>query len=267
MTDTYENGSKASSPDRIQALQLGMRILESLAGSEDGKGVTALARELGTSKTRIFRHLQTLKDGNYVIQDEETERYGLGLRLYFLGEAIAERFDLIAASRRDVRRLRDKLDQTVQVSSVLDEELVILFVARGRALINIGMRVGSRYGIHSTAGGKIYMAFGPPSVVEKVLAGPLENFTDKTITNPDEIRAELERVKHLGWASAPEETLIGINVLAAPIFGRDGLLTGSIAVMGSVQMIPTDPPQEMTEALTDAAVRISRNLGWEISRK
>jgi len=266
MSDTQDNGHKVNPADRIQALQLGMRVLESLAQSENGMGVSALARELGTSKTRIYRHLQTLKDSKYVVQDKETERYSLGLRLYFLGEAIAERFDLIAASRRDVRRLRDKLDQTVQVSSVIGEELVILFVARGRGMIDIGMRVGSRYGIHSTAGGKIYMAFGPPSVAEKVLAGPLNKYTDKTVTNPTEIRAELDRVKRKGWAGAPEETLIGVNVLSAPIFGRDGLLAGSIAALGSVQMIPADPPREMIEALKDTAARISRNLGWEPSR-
>jgi hypothetical protein len=52
----------------VQAVVLALRILEHLAHDGRPVGVTALARALGTTKSRIHRHLQTLAQEGYILQ-------------------------------------------------------------------------------------------------------------------------------------------------------------------------------------------------------
>ena len=86
--------------DGVQAVVLTLQILEMLAFGGEAARVTDLASALGTSKTRIFRHLQTLVALGYIVQDTNTDRYGAGVRLAQLGLASANQFDLLSVSRQ-----------------------------------------------------------------------------------------------------------------------------------------------------------------------
>jgi hypothetical protein len=37
---------------------------------------------------------------------------------------------------------------------------------------------------------------------------------------------------------------------------------GAVAIAGSIQSVPASPPPEQIKAVTQAAARISRKLGW-----
>jgi len=246
----------------VQSVELTLRILENLAAAGTAKGVTQLGKELKTTKTRIYRHLQTLAQAGYVVQESETEHYRAGVKLYFLGQSMADNFDVIAAGRNEAIALRDKWGHSVQISVTLDFKLVILFIARPLGPFDIGQRVGSTYPVHCTAGGKIYLAFENSDVEALLANGPLERYTKHTLTERDELLREIEKVRTQGWAGVPNESRLGVNAISAPIFNQDGRLEASIAILGSVEQIPAQPPKEMLESLLGTAERISRNSGW-----
>src|SRR3712207_4170567 len=102
-----ENGKKEPGPDAVQAVVLALRLLEYLASQRKPVGVTALAAALGTTKSRIHRHLRTLVQLDYIVQSEETERYRVGTRLLTLGRAVSETFDLANAAQEVLGKLRD----------------------------------------------------------------------------------------------------------------------------------------------------------------
>jgi DNA-binding IclR family transcriptional regulator len=70
------------------------------------------------------------------------------------------------------------------------------------------------------------------------------------------------QVKARGWATAPNRVLQGVNGLAAPLFNHAGGYVGAVAIAGSIQYIPASPSKAQIRAVTQAAVRISRKLGW-----
>ena len=76
------------------------------------------------------------------------------------------------------------------------------------------------------------------------------------------LKAEIKRVRKQGWAVAPEEVLTGINALAAPVFGAQGTLAGTITVLGSVQFLQAVPAPEQVAAVLNAAGAISDRLGY-----
>jgi DNA-binding IclR family transcriptional regulator len=86
--------------------------------------------------------------------------------------------------------------------------------------------------------------------------------TEHTIATPSALRAEIEQIRHQGWATAPNEALIGINTLAAPIFESSGAMVGAVAIVDSVQCLPPVPAPEQIAAVIEAARAVSSEFGY-----
>ena len=246
----------------IESVHVLLDLLELLARSEKGGGVTELASALGTSKARVYRYLRTLMSRGYVSQDSELDRYHLGIQLYLLGQSLADRLDLVRATRRPGLNLRDELGLTVTVMSPIDGKLVCVGLWRGRMPVEISLQIGANFPFHSTSGGKLALAYRPAAVPAGAIEGPHPRYTEKTITDPRELAAEVETCRRRGWATAADESLPGINALAAPIFNHAGGFVGTIAVVGSVQVLPANPDTKMIHAVVKAARDASWELGW-----
>ena len=246
----------------VQAVVLALRILERLAQEGRPMGVTALATALETTKSRIWRHLQTLVQQGYIVQSGETERYRIGARLVALGRAAGDSLDLVNAAYRAIRDLRDSLGHFSVISQVEAEGVRILSTVSGKSAIEIGVKQGSLLPFHSSAQGKIALAFGDESLRATVLNTRLEKNTPQTIVAPGALRREIEHVRRQGWAMAPNEAVIGLNALASPVFDANGSLVGAVAIVDSVQFITGEPTSEQVERTHVAGRRISASLGY-----
>ena len=249
--------------ESIQSVVLALRILENLTESSEEKGVTQLARELGTTKARVFRHLYTLRERGYVIQNEKSQKNRIGLRVFLLGRQVGEGIDVLKAVRPAMERLRDRTGQTAVLAGVLDGHATIIDFRMGTAdPIQIGLRPGTTFELHATALGRVLLAFGPPSTLERALGGEMAKLTEHTVTDPATLRAQVAQVKKQGWSTAPEETFLGINALAAPVFFHDGGLAGALAIVGPVRSVPGAPDVRQLEELLHCSRGASRALGW-----
>lgn len=251
---------KDQTVDGVQAVVLTVQLLEVLAFGGESARVTDLARTLGTSKTRIFRHLQTLVALGYIVQDSNTDRYRSGIRLAQLGLATANQFDLLSISRPVMRKVRDTLGHTVVLSKVEGGRVYALEQVDGPSLLRIGVVIGSPLGLHSSAQGKLVLAFGATDLLDATIKGGLAATASRTITSPDRLRREITSVRAQGWAVAPSETLTGLNALAVPIFEAGNRLVGTMAILGSVDEIPRRPTPRYIASMREAARDISTNL-------
>jgi IclR family transcriptional regulator, KDG regulon repressor len=245
----------------VQAVVLALRILEHLAHDGRPVGVTALARALGTTKSRIHRHLQTLAQEGYILQAADTERYQVGARLAALGRLAGDTFDLASVAAGTLRELRDTLGHFSVVSEVEPEGIRVLATMPGKSSVEIGVKRGSLLSLHGSAQGKVALAFGDESLRQNAFRSRLELLTPKTIVSPAVLRRELDLVRRRGWAVAPNEALIGVNALAAPVFGATGALVGTVAIVDSIQFIEEEPTAEQVERVREAGWRISAALG------
>jgi DNA-binding IclR family transcriptional regulator len=247
----------------LESVDLTLRLIELLADSREPRGVTDVARELGISKPRAHRHLRALVQRGYARQDPRTEGYEIGIRVLALGEAVRDRFDVVGAIRPAMGPLREATGMAVTASSLVEGAVIVLEMIQGRALIEFGIRPGARLDFHASAHGLIALAFGPPALMDDVLSGPLKAWTNYTLTDPSAVRAEVERVRRQGWATAIDAVLIGVNALAAPVFDHRGDWRGAVAVVGASQFIPRTPSDRDIALVTEAAAEASRRLGWK----
>jgi DNA-binding IclR family transcriptional regulator len=242
---------------------MALKLVAHLSRQAEPVGVTAIAEALGTTKSRIYRHLQTLLQQGYARQEPISERYHIGPALINIGLSISENYDLGGMARSALIGLRDALGHSAVVSRIEPDGIRVLLTLSGKSPIEIGVKPGSLLPLHATGQGKVTLAFGPQEMRERILGSELEALTPHTITTSRALAAELARVKKQGWATAPNETLIGMNALAAPVFDGRGVLAGTISIVDSIQYIPAVPRPEQIKQTLIAAAKVSASLGYK----
>jgi IclR family transcriptional regulator, KDG regulon repressor len=244
----------------VRSVQLALDVLERVAFSGEELGVTQLAERLKVTKGSVHRHLLTLVERGYLVQNPVTTRYAIGAKSRLLAR-LAPDTDLVQIAEGPMRELRDALGHTVVLSAMTPRGALVLNTVQGTSAIEIGVRPGSELSFHGSAQGKILLVFSPRPQQERVLARPLERFTTHTIVEPKRIEDEITRAMRDGYVAAPEEAMLGINAIAAPIFDNKDAAIASLAVVGSIQFLPPKADAATVSALKAAAHQISRKLG------
>jgi DNA-binding IclR family transcriptional regulator len=243
----------------IQSARVAIAIVELLA-RHDELGVSEIARATGTTKARVFRHLRTLLGLGYAVQKPGSDRYARGPRMIALARMLdlSAEDGLVELARPVLQRLHQHFPHSFNLSLVHGEQVSIVESMPGKALIGITVRLNEPIPLHATAAGKLFLAErlarGAP------LPGKRAGFTEATITDDGALRAELERIGERGWADAPEQSMLGINAVSAPIRDHRGELVAMVSAMDSIQFIPPAAPQRLVDALREAAAEIGHRI-------
>ena len=248
----------------VRSVQLALDVLEAVAFSDDELGVTQIASRLGIAKGSVFRHLSTLVDRGYLNQNAVTARYSVGPKSRVLAR-IAPETDLVQIAEGPMRELRDRIGQTVVLSSLTPRGALVIYAVPSTSPIEIGVRPGSELSFHASGQGKVLLAFSPRPFQDRVLARELQKLTDKTVIDRDALERELSKVQKDGYAAAPEESLLGINAIAAPVFDSHDAAVAAVALVGSIQFLPATPGDQIIAALKSCGEQISRKFGHSSS--
>jgi DNA-binding IclR family transcriptional regulator len=237
----------------IQAVVLALDVIDCIARQGGSVGVTALSVALGTSKSRIYRHLRTLVEQGYLVQALDSEKYRIGSRLITLGRLVSQNTDILGAALGPMRDLRDALGLSVVVSQFEDDGVCVLETLRSNAVVEIGVKPGSILEFHNSSQGRVALAFAPEAMRGRLAPK----------SNGSALDEALDLIRRQGWGVSPNQPAIGINTLAAPFFDAGGLLAGTLAVVGSVQFIEPQPTSDQIRLVVAAAERITQTLGGQ----
>ena len=183
-------------------------------------------------------------------------------RLISLGRQVSENNSLVNAAHYPMRELCETLGHSCVLSQIEEDGARVLLTVPGKSSIEIGVKPGSLLQFNNSAQGKVALAFSPEANIERVLAQPLERTTPNTITDPDRFREHLALVRKRGWATAANESAIGLNALAFPLFDEMGAVVGSVAIVDLFQFIEAEPTAEQISETARTARRIWQNLGY-----
>ena len=240
---------------RVASAQRSLAILEVLA-EEPTLGTNEIARRLGTSASTTSRQLATLVEAGLVEHVPATGRYRLGIRLVALATSVLARLDVRAIAHPHLEALAAELGETATLSVPADPDAITVDVVRSPRYIADGSQLGRPSIAHASAAGKVMLAF------DGVRAAPeLQAYTPRTITDPSELEAEVERVRRRGWADAFAEREIGLNAIAAPVWASDGALAGIIALQGPIPRFGRAAARTALPVLRERADAISTELG------
>ena len=227
-------------------------------------GLTDLASKLGELKPRMYRHLSTMKTLGIVIQDARSGRYGLGGKLFALGEAALEQFDLRSVASPYLTRLRDQTRQTAILSVSVNGEPIVLSCVEYLDRMSISSRPGNRPPPHCSSQGRIALAFTDGATRRRILGRKLVAFTVHSIINREAIDARLHLIRERLFEDANDEVRMGLNALSAPVFRDDNQLAGIIGIIGTSSEIGAPPAKQLITTLHRLAGTLSAQLNCRI---
>jgi IclR family transcriptional regulator, KDG regulon repressor len=243
-------------------------VVEALAETKAGAGVTELSRKLNQPKATVFRVLYTLQELGYVQKLPSTESYRLTDQLEGLAGGRIK-VALKRAARPAMERLLGRFEQTVNLA-ILDQghgQVQYLEMLEGLRSIRMAATVNTYAPLHATAVGKSILAFLDPVTVDQVLTrNPPVKLTPKTITSVPALLTHLRKVRDRGYAVDNEETELGARCIAAPIFDSRGVPFAAISVSGPLSHIKHSQLDQVAAVVRRECGRISEQLGYISAR-
>ena len=228
-------------------------------------GVTEIARELGLSKAVVHRILQSLATRSLVRAEAGTREYRLGPGAIALGARAMRDFDLRQAAQPTLRRMRDVTTETTTLSARLQDSRIYLDQYESPQEIKMTVELGRPYPLHAGASSRAILAFLPEETIERIMARGLDRLTSETIRSPRELRRRLAETRVCGYAISKGERQSAAGSVAAPVFGIDGAVVGSISVCGPVDRFDDAAVNRYLPIVQSGAAEISRTLGWDES--
>lgn len=212
-----------------QSLSRGLELLTLLG--ERSQSLDELADSIGVHKTTVLRLLRTMEEHRFVWHDRE-HRYHLGARLSAIGDAGIRQQMVKTAAAGHLRDLSNRTGgQAVHLAILEGENAVYLDKVESTHAVRMYSRVGLPAPLHATGVGKVLLAGRSTREREAIVAGlTLTPLTDRTLTTPSALLAELERVAERGWAEDAAEHETFINCIAAGIHDEFGQVVAAVSI-------------------------------------
>ena len=254
--------SKDKQPDSVSSVQKVFGILQALSEERD-HGITELAQRLMMSKSTVYRFLQTMKSLGYVAQEGESEKYSLTLKLFEMGSKALQNIDLIRSADVQMRELSRLTKETIHLGA-LDEDSIV-YVHKIDSLYNLRMssRIGRRNPLHSTALGKVLLAWRSREDINDILQRITFTInTANTLSDAGALIDVLSQVRKQGYGEDNEEQEEGVCCIAVPIFDRFGVAVSGLSISFPTLRFPASNKHTYVAMLHEAGRRLSAELGY-----
>ncbi|MGN6483936.1 MAG: IclR family transcriptional regulator, partial [Thermomicrobiales bacterium] len=248
--------------DGVKSAHRALAILELLAQSDRPMTFAEIGTALSLPRSSLFGLLNTLRDRGWIDLAEGERGYRLGIRTLEAGNAYQRSLDLLVIAKPHMERIRDALDETVQISVLEGRRNIYLDKVEGGQRLRLDSEVGRRLPAHATALGKVLLADLPDDAIGTLFDGiDLETFTATTIPSLDALRKELAAIRERGFAEDREEHTVGVRCFAYPIRNHTGRTIAALSVSFPTVRFTPERGESARTLLGDATHAISMRLG------
>lgn len=229
---------------RAPSVERALKILELVAESSSGLGISELARLLAINKGTVFGLCQQLEEGGALARDPLSKRYGLGPLVATLAGRGFVHARLRDVAGPELTRLRDELKESVFLGVLGRGEVTVVDTRQPPGVIRIAAGPGTRLPLTAGAVGKVFLAGLAPAKLEQIMAQGLKAHTSQTVADPQIFRQQVDKVRRQGYALEQDEYLLGgLGGVAVPL-GAQGGPAGCPVVHRLHQRAQPRPPGE-----------------------
>lgn len=248
----------------VQSIERALTILNKLSEYPNGLQVTRLSEQVGLTKSTVHRLLTTLSNMNYVVKDEETDKYKLGLQILFLSRNLLNNNDVITVAKPYLEKLSLEVNETVHLCIENLGEIVYIDKIESNQTVRMFSRIGSRAPMYCTAVGKVLLSGMDQEKFDSILSKTeFIAKTPTTITSQEQLLEEIEKIKIEGYALDNSENEEVLRCIAAPIYDHKGKIIASFSISGPNNRVTMDLINEtLIEKMKHYSMAISRNLGY-----
>jgi len=242
----------------VQSVDRAVALLKAIATGPTPATAGELALACGINRSTAWRLLSTLEANGMVERDPLTQRYAIGYAAFQVASAAED--DAIA------RRLRPIIARVAEETG----EIVTLAAARAFSLVYVDQAdppkmlspnwMGRPIPLHATSSGKVFLAWLPDQEREALLSADLESYTARTITDREQLEAELSEIRRIGYGICVGEFEDFSNGVSAAVLDLRGRPVVIVNIWGPSQRVTRGRLPSLGRAVLRAAHEISVGL-------
>jgi len=214
-----------------QTLARALQILEVFDMERPEWGIRELGRALDINPATVLRLVTTLQHAGYLERNPDTQRYSLGPTVMKLASLYTYQNPLPKAARKIFESYADQFEYNFYLGTLRQYEVVYLAVLDGRGPIQVQMRPGGTIALHTTALGKVLLAFQSDEFIRRFIEQDgLQTFSPRTITNADELWAQIRDIRRQGVAVNNGEHFEDISAVGAPVYDYAGQVMAGVSL-------------------------------------
>lgn len=235
-------------------------ILLAFGAAAEPMGITEVARATHLSKAVVHRIVQTLCTTDLLVQDSPSRKYRLGMAAFILADTAAQTSRFRRASLDILATLAEESGETTTLSGRVGHRRVYLAQVESRQLVRISVQLGAAHPLTAGASGAAILAHLPTPEAEAALHAPLERYSAATVTDPEQIRERVRKVRENGFARTTGERVKDSTGFAAPVFSPAGEVLGAISIAALTSRLTPERELDLASQVKQAAGTLTARL-------
>ena len=247
----------------VQSIDRIFLIIELLSTHPRGISLTEICTATALPKGTVSRMLSALISHGYAVQEIDTKRYRLTMRMFEIGSRVAGSANILSVARPYLESLSNVSGEAVHLVSRVNDEVVYLYKEEAsNSIVRMSSFVGLRNPMYCTGVGKSILAFLPDDEIRSIWQRTTPvRFTPKTITTLSGLEEEILRIRQRGYAIDDEEHEAGVRCIAAPILNFSGNPVAAISLSAPAVRLNDAEIEKYAPMVMEAASNISRYFG------
>jgi len=250
-----------STTSSVKTVDRLVKVIDCFSPEHPTWSLAEISSHLKLPKSTLHRFLASLASHGILRRDPGDKRWRLGYHLVTWGELAAASTGLRHVALPIMRDLVTATGETAVLTVYQDQEVMCIEKVETSHPVRLTLDVGTSHPPHAGASSKILMAYLPAEDIQAIIHDKeLPKVCTNTITDPDELMAELARIRERGYAESFEETDPGACGVATPINGQNSDVVAAIGIVGPSLRFTDELARQCVALCRDAAQRISTQL-------
>lgn len=239
-------------------------ILEYLANVGEPVRLQTLAADLELNSSTASRFLMSLERNGYVMQEADTRRYMLTMKICTLSYKLLSGNMLVLYAKPFLKRMSDLFNEVTCLSIEQDKSVIYVATHDGPDhMLKSFNFIGKRAPMHCTGSGKLLLSnYSGEELIEYLrLKGNIKP-TANSINTYEELKAELEQIREQNYSIDNEECEIGMRCVAIPIRNYTGSIIAGLSITGPAARMTFQKINENLPHLLMISNQLSILLGY-----
>src|SRR5258705_1405285 len=244
----------------VASLEKGLEVLTCFDRAHSKLTVSEVARLTGASPASARRSLLTLHALGYVAHDGK--QFWLCPKVLLVANAFLASRPIPSIAQPLLDALSERTRESASLAQLLGDEVIIIARSTARRSLSVGLNIGSRLPVYSSATGRVLLAALPPSEAQaRVRAMDLRRLTLRTETTPEAVLALVEAARQDGHAISDGELELEVRSMAVPVLNHAGDTVAALSIaIRADRMSRSELRQSFLPVLRRAQAQLRRQL-------
>lgn len=248
----------------VPAIDRAVDVIEFIASRDADLPLSEILENVDIPRQSLIRILNTLCSRGFLDKSSKRGLYRIGLKFLYLGHRLQDKFDFRNLAWEFMKELSRKTGKTIELSTLDQDQLILLEQIPGSETMSLYSRVGSVFPyLHAVSVGKVYLSLMSREKRRRVLEKiGLPAVTKYTVTDMDVLEREIAEIQKRGYGFEDQELREGVRRVAAPIFNFDADPVGCIGLSAPAGTFDLEDVDHFGRMVLEAAQKISAKMGY-----